>query len=93
MMYMRFILCLGFGLFGLAAVLKMLIDLVLQDCDPVAELQHFVAEASGRRRYVTLLNEDDEETDLLSWQQSRHQYAHQEPSALVRIPEKITVRE
>ena len=92
MLYMRFILCLGVGLFSLAAVLKMLIDLVLQDWDPVTGIQRYVAEVSRRRRYVTLDDEGVEEAGRLSWQQSRHQFAHQEPSEPAGLPEEITVR-
>lgn len=92
MMYMRFILCLGIGLFGLGIVLKMLIDLVFQDFDPILEAKHYVSDLSRRRRYVTLLSDEDEHAGRLSWQQARYQYSHQADSEPIVLPEKISVR-
>jgi len=87
MMYMRFIFCLGFGLIGVSFVLMTLIDEVFLDWDIIADLQSRLKDISRRRHHVTLTTDDGRsETNRLSWQQTRHQFAHRELAEPVVMP-------
>ncbi|MFA6030697.1 MAG: hypothetical protein WC969_12640 [Elusimicrobiota bacterium] len=54
MLYMRFVLCLGFGLFGISLLLKTLIDALFLEWDVVGDAVRYFDGVSRRRRYVTL---------------------------------------
>ncbi len=49
MLFMRFTFCLAFGLFGLAIVLKTLIDVMFTDWDLFAEMKVWLKDVSKRK--------------------------------------------
>jgi len=88
MLYMRFMLCLGFGLIGMSFLLKTLIDEVFLDWDMVGDIRHYFRELSRRNRRARYLQDDDQaEVGRLSWQQSRYQFAHRELPEPVAAPD------
>ncbi|MBI5243068.1 MAG: hypothetical protein HY922_05190 [Elusimicrobia bacterium] len=84
---MRFLLCLGIGLFGLTIILKTLIDVLFLEWDVVADISHYAKEISRRRHYVMLSADDSGEPRQMSWQQSRYHFAHRELPQPVAMPD------
>lgn len=58
MLFMRFIFCLAFGLFGLAVVLKTLIDVMFTDWDIFSEMKIWFKNASKRKQPNYVLIDD-----------------------------------
>ncbi len=58
MAFMRFAICLAFGLFGLAIVLKTLIDVMFTDWDLFAEMKIWFKDMSKRKKPEYVLIDD-----------------------------------
>jgi len=52
MLYLRFVICLGVGLFGVALVLSTLMDALLSEWDMVSDVQGILAKLSRKNRVV-----------------------------------------
>ena len=54
MLYLRFAVCLAAGLFGVALVLRTLIDTLLTDWDVAAEVQRVINDISKKKKVGVL---------------------------------------
>lgn len=60
MHYFRFMVCLGFGLFGMTLVLRILMDALFNDWDPMADLRRQLRLLSHKRHNPLLHQEKTE---------------------------------
>ncbi|MFA6091751.1 MAG: hypothetical protein WCU88_02590 [Elusimicrobiota bacterium] len=91
MLYARFIICLGFGLFGLSLFLKTIFDSLFLEWDMVAEIRRTLHEPSTRRgRYVTI---GMERRSRLSTRNSGASVMSTAPTTVSRIPTAVIRRE
>jgi hypothetical protein len=89
MLYLRFILCLGTGLFGMAMVLMTMIDVVFNEWDVSTDVQRWIASLSKKkpeRSYV----EDMGRVDHLATRLMPHNVAKPaSPGAVPPAPNRV----